>query len=118
MSGSFIGQDDQVAWRDMVPPVGRPTRFRALLIAGGLLALMKVDFTSASTPKWLGESNSRTHAKTHESHHTHYQVGVTIGSYVQDKWMGFGEPFARLSKISAESSPFVVVGFECDPSLL
>ena len=31
---------------------------------------------------------------------------MTIESYVQGKWMGFGERFAILSKISAESSPF------------
>ena len=106
MSGPLIDQVGRVARRDMVPPVGRPTRFRALLIVGGLLALMKVVFYPASTPKWLGGPNSRTHAKTHESHHTHYRVGVTIESYVQGKPMVFGERFAILSKISAESSPF------------
>ena len=68
MSGPLIDQVGRVARRDMVPPVGRPTRFRALLIVGGLLALMKVVFYPASTPKWLGGPNSRTHAKTHESH--------------------------------------------------
>ena len=93
MSGPFNDRVGHVARRDMVPPVGRPTRFRALLIAGGLLALMKVDFTPASTPKWLGGPNSRTHAKTHESHHTHYRVVMTIESYVQGKWMGFGRDF-------------------------
>ena len=106
MSGTLIGQDGQVAWRDMVPPVGRPTRFRALLIVGGLLALMKVDFTSASTPKWLGESNSRTHAKMRESHHVHYRVESTTGNCSQRRWMGFGETLAYLSEISAKSSPF------------
>ena len=69
MSGPLIDQVGQVAWRDMVPPVGRPTRFRALLIAGGLLALSQAVFTATSTPKWLGAPNSREDAKMRESTH-------------------------------------------------
>ena len=84
MSGPFIDQVGRVARRDMVPPVDRPIRFRALSIVGGLLALSQVIFTHASTPKWLGGPNSRKHAKMRESHHAHYQVGVTIGSHVRE----------------------------------
>ena len=52
-----------MAQADMVPPVGRPTRFRALLIVGGLLALSQAVFTATSTPKWLGAPNSREDSK-------------------------------------------------------
>ena len=78
MSGPLIGQDGQVARRDMVPPVEKPIRFRAFYIVGGILALSQAVFTATSTPKWLGAPNSREDAKMRESTHQQSSDEITF----------------------------------------